>query len=390
VSYNARQVTNGVIVIDDTIVRGADGNMTWTGADLPNYKEVIRNRGDATNNYHAVKWRLIHSYGSAYATYGDSVTTNEFSLRGTLGSLETPGPYVDSGTGDAQQRSVSQFIARARSATSPAQAGTILGEMAETIHQIRHPASSIRDAIGGYLSSVKKRTRNKPRKTKRAVVADTWLEYSFGIIPLISDTRDVAKALAKASLQIPVIKCSGTGNEESVTELPDASDSISNLVIRYRRRRKLVVTARTYGSVTMKTGGIPAFDESLGLTFQEFVPTIWNLIPYSWLVDYFFNVDDILSAATFCTSNIIFDGQSVKTSSTEECYDFQDVSVRNSFWKGSGVSAGTLGLETTVFNRTNVVTYSVPTLAFSLPGVRQFGNIAAVLAGRSRSISSTM
>jgi hypothetical protein len=34
----------------------------------------------------------------------------------------------------------------------------------------------------------------------------------------------------------------------------------------------------------------------LGFRWEDFIPTVWELIPYSFLVDYFTNIGDVLSA----------------------------------------------------------------------------------------------
>jgi hypothetical protein len=43
--------------------------------------------------------------------------------------------------------------------------------------------------------------------------------------------------------------------------------------------------------------------KDLGFTLSEFVPTVWELIPYSFLVDYFTNFGEVVSAVSYPRSN---------------------------------------------------------------------------------------
>jgi hypothetical protein len=48
-----------------------------------------------------------------------------------------------------------------------------------------------------------------------------------------------------------------------------------------------------------------------GFTPSELVPTAWELLPWSFLVDYFVNVGDVLSSAVTASSNVNFVNKTV-------------------------------------------------------------------------------
>lgn len=50
----------------------------------------------------------------------------------------------------------------------------------------------------------------------------------------------------------------------------------------------------------------------MGLTIQEFVPTVWELIPYSFVVDYFTNIGDVVNYAYSANLNWVYKSASFR------------------------------------------------------------------------------
>jgi hypothetical protein len=72
--------------------------------------------------------------------------------------------------------------------------------------------------------------------------------------------------------------------------------------------------------------------DRLGFRLDEFVPTLWEVLPWSFLVDYFSNVSEIISAATYVNSNLAYCSKTVVTerkSSVSYIADVQEMSRRD-------------------------------------------------------------
>jgi hypothetical protein len=62
-------------------------------------------------------------------------------------------------------------------------------------------------------------------------------------------------------------------------------------------------------TAVVKTGavnGVKSIPSTFGLLPERFLPTVWELIPYSFVADYFINVGDIISSYAFHRENIAF------------------------------------------------------------------------------------
>jgi hypothetical protein len=135
------------------------------------------------------------------------------------------------------------------------------------------------------------------------------------------------------------------------------------------------------GTVALKLGfGMPAFQA--GSTIPDFIPTLWELMPWSFLIDYFSNVGKCLNTRAFSqlvTTNWMC--QSVKT--------IQNTKVRNAFYvdynTGQSVNSGgpSASFETVLFTRRRLSGIPIPSMQMdSSVSTAQGLNIAALLNGR--------
>jgi hypothetical protein len=69
-----------------------------------------------------------------------------------------------------------------------------------------------------------------------------------------------------------------------------------------------------YYGIYHSSGSGPNSPGSFGFSPREFVPTLWELIPYSFLVDYFTNVGDIIAAWSYRTLDMRWVTRTERTS----------------------------------------------------------------------------
>lgn len=293
----------------------------------------------------------------------------------------------------ANNRALMSFVNRANDEIRELQALVSFGELGETLRMIRNPLKSVWSGMRSYLSTVEKRgRRRRNRPHLHSIVSDTWLEYSFGWRPLVNDVESAAKALAKYVSRTPVHSVvNGSGSE--IVNTASRRETISQLNLDVYR----LVTDGEEASVRYKgcvrTANVQFHGslDTFGISPWELIPTVWELIPYSFLVDYFTNAGQVIAGASFNRSYLSW---VVKGTSLTR---FREASIVgfNPRAKGAGwvmqskslSPGGTARYEDRLVTRADYTGSYIPSLEFTIPGLGlKWLNIAALL-GSSRSAS---
>jgi len=341
-----------------------------------NYRWKLKHGWNATSGLSGTEMRCDVTKGY-FIHHTSSVSGSVHLVRERSGGLinfSQPSSPVLSVT-EATNQAISSFVSHARSAQTSIQGGVVLGELGETLRMIRNPAMAFRRGLSEYLRVLRSRYRRRNRNANGRIVSDTWLEFSYGWKPLIHDIRDGAKALARdSSLLQDLIPVSGYGQSQSEVSASSRSVIVMGLnsyAITQRQWDENIVVYK--GAVKSYTSN-PAYmsAKNLGFSPDDFIPTVWELIPYSFLVDYFTNIGDILSAWSFRDCNVAW---SCATT----------IRKRNSIAATTDVVYGTPANRPLELSRNyvpgSVVSYTklvqrgvpsslVPSLAFEIPGMR--------------------
>jgi hypothetical protein len=135
-------------------------------------------------------------------------------------------------------------------------------------------------------------------------------------------------------------------------------------------------------------GSYTRLAELAGFGWKEFLPSVWNLLPWSFLVDYFVNVGDILAAATTCTDGVMWVNKTTRKVRRETRQAKAWLVAPTPNVTSYGGSHGTYVATSEAFTR-EVATIGFPTPVFRIPGVdsNAWINILALLNGRSNNPS---
>lgn len=111
--------------------------------------------------------------------------------------------------------------------------------------------------------------------------ASLWLEYHFGIVPTILDLHE---ALGVFGFEFPVLKLSASASTPWVDSAVNGSYQWSWF---YKGKTSVKLTGRLVG-----------FDSNVSLAsrlgFGQPLSVAWEMTPFSWFVDYFVNVSQML------------------------------------------------------------------------------------------------
>jgi hypothetical protein len=294
----------------DTQVQEQHYNAPFTGnyGELPDWFRKIGNFQNACTHMDidTICWQPGHTdiTGSRSPwTFRLTTVSNKYNRYGTyLVGNQTSPTITEPTEAIANNDALTKLQPRLRDEITAFQGGVFLGELRETLHLIRHPLKGLFGGLRSYLRTVKKRARKQAHRHRKRVIEDTWLEYTFGWAPLVADIDDASQYLEKllANQHPPVKILTVRGKHETSAVKGNLSHWNLGKYFKsgYIRTRKKSFEVKY--QVCLRIDPVGKYKHrDLGISWMEFAPTVWELIPYSFLVDYFTNMGNVIQAYTF-------------------------------------------------------------------------------------------
>lgn len=386
-----------------------------TGVANPKWKTQIRDAENASTSFTAfestgeataadgeIRWKSRSPSGPS--PFWESFTHKGYFTWNTPGVLAThsgnTASLVDANA--IAVRNLHRAIERAQHQFS---GGVFVGQLGQAVRMVISPAKALRTSMASYFSTLQKRRRGVKPEKLRKVLAETYLEYTFGWQPLLMDVKDAAKAIHRFSnpnSERKRFRCKGEDQKQMSNVAEWQAITSYYPVFWYRKYtttqgRAVVVYYGLFSGGVLDPMAAATQSQKVqalsGFDLRSFVPTAWELLPWSFLVDYFTNIGDLIMAYSHCTSIVKWLTKVEILSSENEirAYPAYD-SILNGL-NGLGVTAAAYervieGLMTrskaTYRSVTRTpTTVPFPTLKFEVPSVdsRKWLNIAALVLG---------
>lgn len=407
---------NGKVPLDYEFSGVVPWTNTKTGENLPGWRKLIAQSKDATTTFNGYK-REVRDVEEGYfdVTYLVTIAVpyypwteqvpKTYSFQGM-----NQGAFFNNMPGDAsaaEQQALMQLYKRIRKNHQSFSGLTFLGELREAISMIRRPAKSLSKGLSDYISALKRRSRGVPfsksgNLTRKRILSDTWLEFSFGWRPLISDIQSGAEALARWKVGVDGkderryrISAQGESSDASIgNEYAIPEFFWSNIRIYRNTNAYGTSTVRYIARLSYETavpvGSAKRLAQLSGFTLIEFIPTAWELLPWSFLVDYFTNVGDVLEAFATPTNNVYSITKTTRTNSYQNYLtrlDLVSILAASNYISHKESPGGFCRWKafTTTFQRTAVPSLDLPRFSLENPfgknAVNRLLNIVALSAG---------
>lgn len=309
---------------------------TRTGVSNPKWREQITNHTNAGTNLSGTFETMDVSTVNGGMKTSDVAAPNgirEYGINGDLCGKQYPKLFTGADiTGEfADNLATMKAYKQIRSLQQQFSGGVFVGELRETLSMLRRPAKGILDGLSSYLASLAhgenakliknaySRKREKGLAARQAqkaaedrvkrMLSQTWLEGCFGWLPFVNDLEDAVKAynrLADKTNDNRYEKIRAVGKYSAhVLTKSEAIAPIANFywLANIKEWQSAVTIIR--GEVCIKPE-MTKMDvaRAVGLDPGSFVPTIWELIPWSFLVDYFAKIGDLLEAQSTDLSGV--------------------------------------------------------------------------------------
>ncbi len=365
-----------------------------TGEINPRYKDQIGKLLNATTPLTAYEQSVkIVSRGQVDVVFtksqgGGSFSSTEFGVGNVAKVWAVPnGAYPI----DNSYRNVAVAEARSRVASkinklqSPFNTQVFAAELGETIGLLRGPYVKTGKRVIELLTSFNA-ARKKGQKLKADDISSAWLEMRFGLLPLLSDIKDISNLINEKADDRKITQLRSYGE---ATKVLYYGNSVSNgstpgllfkITDDYVQKYQTFITCGLALEYQDRANGLSALTDQL-LDVTQLPVTAWELIPFSFLVDYFVNVGDIIQSS--CTARNAVSYVSESTAITTQR------SYHSTFWKNDRpdliASANPVSPTRHVISTLRNVarqggSLGIPPMTFTLPGSGiRYANIAALI-----------
>lgn len=278
------------------------------GDNLPDFSRKISMRSDATTPLigisDTIQLRPIFvdmagtGFGQTRVLKG--TCTEQFNL-----IPPTDGIFSSSSMDIARAKALSQLNQYVQSKQSPFSAQIFAGEIRETLQFIKHPLETsvelLRSAVS-TASSIRKKgitlsSKDKNRHRLSKALADQWLELRFAILPLVNDIQEILKILEEDPQTFDRYRFYGEFASRTTSKSLARYDFVDITNVTYTDiKYQYIVRVGFITKLLQHVEGLQGYLKTSFSDLSQVVPTIWELTPYSFLIDYFVNIGDILNA----------------------------------------------------------------------------------------------
>lgn len=274
--------------VDNTI-----GTTSISRNSNPNYKQQIALGIDASRSYAKADFPVItplvgRADLSGKNSYGYDVVSNDFKV---FIPNEAYTMFDTSDDSSLQNLALTRLKRRLSSNIGNVNSAVPLAQLGELRPLIGHAAQ----LTMGLLNDLNHIRRTKSVREAYKYAGDVWLTFSFGINPTLSDIDSTASAVNDfLSRSGRSIRLSASASKNWVSSmrrdaywtgaygapLSTSTQTLHSLSYRYTAGFDLnFLSGNNYGVL-----------DHFGLGLEKLPSVGWELIPYSWVIDYFTNV----------------------------------------------------------------------------------------------------
>lgn len=364
------------------------------------WKKMIARGSNATTPLSAEKHRVVvDHYGECYSAIYDFGTPSFMIVSGPAEICFPTQPELMTDISNADRQAASGFYKKLRSRRSQFQGGVFLGEIQEAIHLLKNPVRALFDDLPRFLKTLQKRRKglrrlkyvDATRAKLSSILSETWLEYSFGWKPFIQDISDITSSLDRIidHSSREMISSSGVDRQVGFMYTGNAN-AFGNVMFRYSIIEQRKVSVKYSGLLREVPYGVSnsRVIKDLGLSIQDFVPTLWEILPWSFLADYFVNIGDVLACTFTDTSDVLWTTRTVRYETVSTWHaDLDHKRFKDNYPNKKSAIWGTLPqvrrIRTVVNRQPTLGLPPIPSLTLKVPGrPQQWLNMVSLAATR--------
>lgn len=288
-----------------TTFRGVNLENYTIGVSLADYRRRIAMNANATTPFtgvstsinfigipNKVSWNTAQDSGE-YSTRFGFMNSGVQNFGGSSGSLPTLSIVADDA---AKAMALKYYNKEINEIFSPFSSQIFAGEIKETLSLLLNPTKSLRRLYESIY--LRKAGFDKlPNDDRVKAIASLWLEFRLGAMPLINDINSVLQIL-EGKAKRGFVKAYGEHKsvmKSTVETVPTWTAAHRHSVIWERHVQYFLKAGITQELLSYHKDLKEYLDADFAST-ASFAGTLYELAPFSWLLDYFVNIGDIISS----------------------------------------------------------------------------------------------
>jgi hypothetical protein len=329
--------SNGVVQTPSRQVLVSNWFDSKSGQSVPKFRSLIRAKSDATSPYSRNNNNVVGLKPFYLSQVIDFPLTDPLKKKyaeSVMGLYRPSLPSLGTNTinADIDAQALAKVYRKLSAQQSHANGMQFLGEFHEVVKMFKHPYQGARKLVENYLSDATKygkrfrpfRSKNG-RKSFNKAVADSWLETAFGLKPLISDSKELAEAAARFSRDTRRDRVSGAS--EGPVSASELKTNVGGLGTNFcwvtmQELNQVVHSVRYTAFLDWhRSGAFGSYErlvELFGFRLDKFIPTLYELTPWSFLVDYFTNLGTVIETGCQCQTVVSFVVKGTKVIATRQ------------------------------------------------------------------------
>lgn len=365
-----------------------------SGIENPRWHAAVRSGQSATTPYAAeFSDRFLQSCDIKYEATGPGWTqggaTYKEGWAGNTGLVTTP-PSYDTGILNAvQSRAVGSLSENVRANLVGFAGPSFLAELLETIAMLRTPGKTLYDNLIALYGAINGYHALHRGQDAFQHLSNAYLQFVYGIRPLYGDVMTAAKAYERL-MKPRTLRVYAQATERKNSHSTGSQTLGGKTGLKYERAYQWEAGCRAVVGLKRSVLDAPSVDgftkaakaiHSFGFANpQEILLAGYEVIPYSFVVDYFTNLNEILASTYLTQGNIAWSSVTTKqvasVSSQAKGYHSFPTSARVVDSSTSGIC----NIKQTKFARAD----SIPPigLTFHAPSFGQLINLANLANAR--------
>jgi len=357
---------------------------------LPNYRQLIDKHQDATLPYSSSgvgNIRYTPSFfaftapkvpyvGQGYQYFAQQGTSNALALSDTS-HLTIPTSIKNSLIGEVNEKMYRKYM----NVVANPQTLPFLAESKELLTLHKHVGLSMTELFVSMLGLIKGDFRKRNLTRLISSLQDLWLTWSFSISPTISDVHEIGQALAESQNKNHLVKVMTSREYELMGAISSPSfmdySAVTNWVTpKCTGQKKTKWRYGMVGAFELNTQSSALnYANNLNLLPEDFIPTIWELIPFSWVVDYFTNASDFINSKVIMQPSWVYLNSSELTKTeVEKTLHLSRSSSLISIYSDAGLKPGNVKYDYYTFTRANVTKIGLQPVSFHMKDVTQISD----------------